>query len=302
MKKAIIIGVLLFCLLIILEFGIASGQQTSQVNVNMRKDIKTNLKFTSPQINISNVILEEGRELHFSADFKAEVFQVHNVKIIAGIDDNVIYQHTYSQINANQSAIASFNWNASAGRHTVFFKLDPENKIAESCETDNSLSRLFDVNPAYGSPVVQVPAARKRPIVECPQSGAMDIEAVSLSFARVSYTNQSNVGYIVKWKNNGVQCISSIHWHLIDVVTNGEIYVYKAYVPNSKGYALPGEIITQEGFVYRKDLHIGVCSIDHGFLPDEYFGCSTLKLVLDYDNQIIETNESNNETEGTIRW
>jgi hypothetical protein len=299
MKNEIVIGALIICLLMVFGIEAVYGEQTGQVSNVERRDIKTNLKFAGTQIDLENVSLEQGREIHFSAVVKAELLPAMNVKIAVGIDNNVLHQFTYAKIYPNHNVVVSFNWNASAGRHTVFYKIDPENKIPESCETDNYLSRSINVNPISVTPIVQIPQPEKKPIVECPENGTDDLEAVSLSFNQI---NPSNVHYEVKWKNNGMKCVHSVNWHLIDIVNGREIYVYKAYVPNGKGYALPGEVVVQTGVIYKKDLHVGTCSIDNGFLPDTYYACSKLKLVLDYDHLVNETNESNNETEGTIKY
>jgi hypothetical protein len=147
------------------------------------------------------------------------------------------------------------------------------------------------------------PQARELPITQCPQTGAIDLQMVKFELSRV--WNQSLRSYVLQWKNNGVQCIPMIHWHIVDTMGGGEVEVFKAYVPNGRGYALPGETITQTGTVDKKCLKVGSCHFPF-WIGDRDVGtnrvCSKLKVVLDYDGQYTETDETNNEADAIICW
>jgi hypothetical protein len=182
----------------------------------------------------------------------------------------------------------------------------------DRCETllEASVGRMrgirADIAAADQPPAPAVdlgPQARELPITQCPQTGAIDLQMVKFEFYRV--WNQALESYVLQWKNNGAQCIPMIHWHIVDTLGGGEIEVYKAYVPNGRGYALPGEVVTQTGTVDRKYLKVGSCHFPF-WIGDRDVGtnkaCSKLKVVLDYDGQYAEADETNNEADAVIYW
>ena len=61
-----------------------------------------------------------------------------NVKVIGGIDGSTIYNHTFPTLGYNETNTISFNWIATGGNHTAFFKIDP-NKTSNDTNFNNNI-------------------------------------------------------------------------------------------------------------------------------------------------------------------
>lgn len=102
------------------------------------------LKFVTP-ITQSPDPANVGDTVQFSVSFKTTGGPVTNLKIIGGVDGTQIFTRTYVSILADKVKTDYFNWTATSGNHTVWFKLDPNHTAGDSDYSNNEIEKQITV-------------------------------------------------------------------------------------------------------------------------------------------------------------
>jgi hypothetical protein len=293
--------IILICLFFVVSVN-ADRAQSTPIKKFVRAGV--NLKWKGTGINLNPKIPSHNQTVTFTAYLTSTLFPSKDIKVIAGIDGSVKYTNTISKLETNQSAAFSFTWKGKIGDHMVFFSADPDNTIKESSETDNKVEKEFKVVTGRVSIKLgktrKIAPLKKTMTFKYPETGKMDVEAVSLKFTDTLNPNMKK--FTIKWRNNGETLIHLLEWHIIEIKTGREIVVYKARVNNSSGFAKPGEVISHKGKVYKMHVQPDSCYKKVGIQGGRFFVCTRYRFVVDFNNLINEENESNNSKEAAVYW
>lgn len=97
----------------------------------------------------------------------------------------LIGENVTAVLNRNQTANIPFSWTATAGVHTFFGVVDPENAISEGNESDNVVSSEYTVKP----PLPNLKGLSLEPLLEGPGADALDQARGKQIRIRFRFTN-----------------------------------------------------------------------------------------------------------------
>jgi len=100
-------------------------------------------------LNILTLWLEfrvfQGRLITFKAAFRATGGDARNVTVVVGMDDKNLYLKTLPLIKSLETQDVIFEWTATAGKHIVYFYIDPENTEGNYAAEQKKKERTFVV-------------------------------------------------------------------------------------------------------------------------------------------------------------
>jgi hypothetical protein len=105
---------------------------------------QANLRYMTP-LNMSPAAPGVGDTVTFSVQMKAQSGAAVNARIIGGIDGTTIYDHTFGNIPAGETRDLSFTWPATAGPHTAWFHMDPDELTGDPYPENNYIEITFTV-------------------------------------------------------------------------------------------------------------------------------------------------------------
>jgi hypothetical protein len=106
----------------------------------------------------------EGQNVTFHAELIVLGTGVANLKVIGGVDGSIKYNHIFPHLNSQAKQSVSFTWQATAGTHTAYFKIDPDNTSGDT-NTGNNLTQIqFTVagSQTSNSTIQKVPDGMKK--------------------------------------------------------------------------------------------------------------------------------------------
>jgi len=109
----------------------------------------TNPTWEPVTINISPASPSSGDLVTFSARLVNNMARAENIKIVGGVDSTELFSRRYN-IPWRGTQDVSFTWTATAGEHTAYFEVDPDNEVHEAIETDNLIELTFNVTSSSG--------------------------------------------------------------------------------------------------------------------------------------------------------
>lgn len=114
-----------------------------------------NLRFLTP-ITISPASPVATDIVTFEVTFKAQNGSVNNCLVIGGVDGSTIYSQTHN-LGYGETKTISFTWSATAGNHTVWFHLDPDELTGDKYPENNREELDFTV---AGQDIIRQPNLR----------------------------------------------------------------------------------------------------------------------------------------------
>ncbi len=73
-----------------------------------------------------------------------------DLKVTAGVDRRTLHTETFPKYQVIRKGWVIFYWNAQAGDHIIWFKIDPQNKQNDTDRTNNHLKRKINVKMSKG--------------------------------------------------------------------------------------------------------------------------------------------------------
>lgn len=237
-----------------------------------------------------------------------------NLTVAGKIDGNTVYSNTFTNITAPKTLIITVNWTAAHTTKMARLQGQPSNvKVEFSFSSTspvntnaNSIEAVIPVKDAQptlnqGQNITQqTPKMDLGPCYEN-QNATTDLIPTEFSF---NYTKFGKFSYKVSLKNTGPRCVKSFHYK-ITYLLNGVETVYKTFeLPaGADGWALKANetrTITRTFDRHELPYQAFQTSIDSSV--QEISFNFVLKLTIDSDNEVSETNEMNNVIEKNLSW
>lgn len=148
---------------------------------------------------------------------KADV--VTNLRVIGGVDGTIIYDNTFPSLETATRQDLSFTWTATAGTHTAFFQIDPDNIIPDIA-TDDLTSMSFSVEASIPDMAMNISFDHNSVVPDREFSG----EESSINYTlRINITDPSTVppfDIVVALIVNGRQISTNLHRVLTPGLSN----------------------------------------------------------------------------------
>jgi hypothetical protein len=273
-----------------------------------------NPKWTS-SITISPENPAPGDVVTFDALFVIQNEDAGGLVIAGGIDGAELHRQSYGPLAQRHRESFRFTWTAVAGSHTVYMQIDPESAYPDASRTDNRAelsfrvllespvqdsSELDDLTPAGnsgGSSITPLNSNDRRLLTtdDCARhkGETPDVTVDFFSLQRVSLRVEDPIEYrySLRIKNLSPVCIYRLKYRILD--QGGATIREVTLIPTKYKWVLKGnETTTFSNIFGMRDIsNFGFCRMMSG----EYI-CTRIKAVLDPDNALTETNESNNES------
>jgi hypothetical protein len=244
------------------------------------------LKFNSG-ITKSPETFNAGDVVTFTVNFTSQGGTVTNCKITGGVDATQIYERVFASIPDGANRRVSFTWTAVGGSHTAWFELDPDHTCRDSDYGNNrvelavSTRVVFEMAPVF----MEAHVAVFKP----------DLVITEAKFTKDTSRNDKFF-YRFKFKNQGGGCVSAFNWKMVcDQCSSCAQGRFAAVKPLCALKA--GEEKTIYGFTLKSHFS-GVVREKCGgtFIWPKYKKYNRVYLVVDYDEKVEESNETNNQT------
>lgn len=86
-----------------------------------------------------------GDTMTFTATLQVKFEAVANLRVIGVVDGVTLYDNTFAALGAGVTRAVNMTWPATLGEHTAYFRLDPDDTIAE-VGTDNTTTKTFTIS------------------------------------------------------------------------------------------------------------------------------------------------------------
>jgi len=257
-----------------------------------------------------------GDVVTFDALFVIQNEDASGLVIAGGVDVAELHRQSYGPLAQRHREEFRFTWTAVAGSHTVYMQIDPESAYPDASRTDNRTELSFRVgleSPARDSSELGDlttsnnsgglsytpldPSDRRLLTADDCSRHAGEIPDVTVDFfslQRVSLRVEDPIEYrySLRIKNLSPVCIYRLKYRILD--QGGATIREVTLIPTKHKYVLKGnEIATYSNIFGMGDIsNFGFCRAMGG-----EFICTRVKAILDPDNALTETNETNNESE-----
>jgi hypothetical protein len=257
-----------------------------------------------------------GDVVTFNALFVIQNEDASGLVIAGGIDGAELHRQSYGPLARRHRESFRFTWTAVAGSHIVYMQIDPESAYPDAVSTDNRTELAFRVG--LESPVHD--SSELGNLTTATNSGGLsytpldpndrrlltaddcarhdgetpDVTVDFFSLNRVSLRTADPIEYRyeLRIKNLSPVCIYRLKYRILD--QGGATIREVTLIPTKHKYVLKGnETATYTNIFGMGDIsNFGFCRMMGG-----EFICTRVKAVLDPDNALSETNESNNESD-----
>jgi hypothetical protein len=244
------------------------------------------LKFNSA-ITKAPETFNAGDVVTFTVNFTSQGGTVTNCKITGGVDATQLYERVFASIPAGANRRDSFTWTAVAGSHTAWFVLDPDHVNGDTdygnnrAELSVTTSVVFEMAPVF----MEAHVAVFKP----------DLVITEAKFTKDTSRNDKYF-YRVKFKNQGGGCVGAFNWKMVgDQCSSCPQGRFAAVAPLCALKA--GQEKTIYDFILKSQFSSVVREKCGGtlFWP-KYKKYNRVYLVVDYDEKVVESNETNNQT------
>jgi len=243
------------------------------------------LRFNSA-ITKSPETFNAGDVVTFTVNFTSQGGTVTNFKIVGGVGCAQDYERVFASIPDGANRRVSFTWTAVAGSHTVWFELDPDHVNGDSDYGNNRAElAVSTVSVVFERTLVVAHAAVLKP----------DLVITEAKFTKDT-SRDDKYFYRIKFKNQGVVCVSAFNFKMFgDQCSSCLQGRFAAVAPLCALKA--GEEKTINGFTLKSDFSSSVKEKCGGtFLWPKYKFFNQVYLIVDHDEKVVESNETNNQT------
>lgn len=278
-------------------------------------------KWRTP-ISMSPASPAVGDSITFTCEFKQGRGEGNNIRIVGKIDGAIIWDHTFPHFNDQQVQNMSYNWTATAGAHTAEMIIDPDNTSGDENTTNNTVSLAFTVGGSSTGSHVWTPThtALARPELNSdyntPERNCfLSMKApTDLTVFNLGPLMTNPTAKVVQFKvqNTGDRCIKEFSWAIYDAHGN-RLTTFTALPVGSDSYALYGKserrftATINKSDITQWDKCIPRLAKDQTTKPNSTPSvvftktiaqqkdlCINIHVVVDYNNKVGETDESNN--------
>jgi hypothetical protein len=244
------------------------------------------LKFNSG-ITKSPETFNAGNVVTFTVNFTSLGGPVANCKVTGGVDAVQLYERVFASIPDGANRRVSFTWTAAAGSHTAWFVLDPDHISGDTDYGNNraelavSTTAVFEMAPV----AMEAHAAVFKP----------DLVITEAKFTKDT-SRDDKFFYKIKFKNQGGGCVSAFNFKMFGDQCSS--CLQGRFAAASPLCALKaGEEKTIYGFTLKSDFSSSVKEKCGGtFLWPKFKIFNQVYLIVDYDEKVVESNETNNQT------
>jgi len=257
-----------------------------------------------------------GDVVTFNALFVIQNEDASGLVIAGGVDVAELHRQSYGPLAQRHREEFRFTWTAVAGSHTAYMQIDPESAYPDASRTDNRTELAFRVgleSPVHDSSELGDLTTATDPgglslnpqnlgdrriltADDCSRHAGEtpDVTVDFFSLQRVSLRVEDPIEYrySLRIKNLSPVCIYRLKYRILD--QGGATIREVTLIPTKHKYVLKGnETATYSNIFGMGDIsNFGFCRAMGG-----EFICTRVKAILDPDNALTETNETNNESE-----
>lgn len=263
-----------------------------------------------------------GQSVQVRANFYVPEGGVTNLKLICKINNAIVMEKFYPQLNGPSSYIKAFTWTAAHSTTSprmpgqpsnvkVEFILDPDNSVTDEDRSNNvnigylQVKEVMTLNTTPGT-VTTATLPGKISLGPCydNQNGTTDLHPIDMTFTKIGW---DKFRWRVNISNEGPRCVKSVKWELwyfnhttsqVLKLQQGEIKPNKKFdwaIEANKVAFVIGTFERDDvpGNAYIKHIDSSVQEIDYEI---EFW------FKIDTGEEVPETNENNNNLFHWHKW
>lgn len=272
-----------------------------------------------PEITVTPTAPRVGQQVTIRARFTVAGGTVNNLRIVGKVDGTVKYNHVFASITGPVSKTITINWTAKhSTRHArlagqpsnvlVEFEMDPLSMGPTTPYSGKKVEKSIKVYDA--APMLQArPRVIRavRPQIQIPPCVANNNKTTDLvpTLFNLEKTGYRQFRMTMKYRNTGPRCVHSVKWR-VTYQANGVTKVLKhgEHKPvGSKLYTLEAGKSKYFMFAFYKSDFAPMAFETYVDQEEREIKFDIdLKFTVDWNNAVMETNESNNSITKHLSW